>query len=119
MPNNPWETRRPHDAIYPIGQPPTTPDQEQEELDMLAEGEHDVDCTGAGTEPRPWWQNEYAMRRQAAAMNRELMPDGCGFCGEPADAEMGEWWDPAAKGGQGDSIIGHAQCGEDSGLDRA
>jgi len=90
---NPWENRRPHDAIYPIGQPPTTLEQEEEELAMLAQGEPDITCTGDPAEE----------------------PDGCAFCGEPADAEMGEWWDEATNA----SKVGHAQCGIDSGLPMA
>ena len=48
---NPWENRRPHDAIYPIGQPPTTQEQEEEELAMLAQGERGITCTGEPAEP--------------------------------------------------------------------
>ena len=84
---NRYENRRPHDAIYP-----------------------DVDCTGA--KPNLEWLR---LQDQAAAMYQEQFPDGCAFCGEPADAEMGEWWDEVT----GTSKVGHAQCGIDSGLPMA
>jgi hypothetical protein len=110
MPNNPWENRRPHDAIYP-------------------------QCTGEpAEEPVPWHQDMNHLNAQAAAMHRESFPNGCGFCGEQADHEMGEWWadqeahatvhhyhakdDPEASATE-HSIVGHAQCGIDSGLPMA
>jgi hypothetical protein len=69
-------------------------------------------CTG-DSDREPWWQNVQHLNAQA--MYREQFPDGCEFCGEPADAEMGEWWDEAA----GRSKVGHSQCGLDSGLPMA
>jgi hypothetical protein len=67
-------------------------------------------------------------------MYQDQFLDGCGFCGEPADHEMGEWWadqeqhatvqhthakdDPEASATE-HSIVGHAQCGIDSGLPMA
>jgi hypothetical protein len=106
MPNNPWENRRPHDAIYP-----------------------GITCTGEGEEPE-WLR----LQDQARAMNRDAFPAGCGFCGEQAGSEMGEWWadqeqhatvqhthakdDPEVNATE-HSIVGHAQCGIDSGLPMA
>lgn len=48
----------------------------------------------------------------------------CQICGEPADDEMGEFWvepDPATPppGSDGYSVIAHAQCGLDHGLETA
>jgi hypothetical protein len=81
-------SRRPHDAIYP-----------------------EVTCTGEPAEELEWLR----LQDQARDMYRDQFPDGCAFCGEPADHEMGEWWDEAT----GTSKIGHAQCGIDSGLPMA
>jgi hypothetical protein len=54
-------------------------------------------------------------RDATAAHNREQFPDGCVLCGEPADAEMGEF---AREDGNG-SVVAHAQCGIDRGLELA
>jgi hypothetical protein len=60
----------------------------------------------------PWWQDANHLRTQAAAMYREQFPAGCELCGEPADAEMGEFWDEAKDRG----VIAHTQCGIDAEL---
>jgi hypothetical protein len=67
-----------------------------------------------GTTP----EQEHAVHRQRqaeAARMREQFPNGCGLCGEPADAEMGEFWQPE----QNTSVVAHAQCGIDAGLEIA
>jgi hypothetical protein len=56
---------------------------------------------------------------EARRWNREQHPDGCELCGEPAGAEMGEFYDPRRDdGGDGypGHVIAHAQCGIDAGL---
>jgi hypothetical protein len=58
-------------------------------------------------------------RMRAAQQNRETFPDGCGLCGEQADAEMGEFWQPEANNGQGAGVVAHGQCGIDAGLEMA
>jgi hypothetical protein len=75
-----------------------------------------------------------AARAREARENRHLFPKGCGLCGEAADAEMGEFWldtrkheDTAHTHASGDpedtrtehSVIAHAQCGLDAGLEMA
>jgi hypothetical protein len=52
-------------------------------------------------------------RAHVAAMNQEAFPDGCELCGEPADAEMAEFWN----GERG--VVAHAQCGIDAGMELA
>jgi hypothetical protein len=52
--------------------------------------------------------------KEARRRNREEHPNGCGLCGEPAGAEMGEF----AKE-DGGHVIAHAQCGIDAGLGMA
>lgn len=44
-------------------------------------------------------------------------PD-CGICGEPADNEMGEFFTPDWPDDK-PSVIAHAQCGIDAGLELA
>jgi hypothetical protein len=75
-------------------------------------------CTG-DPDREPWWQNAQHLNAQAQAMYRKQFPDGCGLCGEPADAEMGEFWDPERNGGQGGGVIAHGQCGLDAGMEMA
>jgi hypothetical protein len=41
-----------------------------------------------------------------------INPENCELCGEPLDAETGEFWDEAAD----DGVVAHAQCGIDAGL---
>jgi hypothetical protein len=75
-----------------------------------------------------------AARDRDRRENRRLFPSGCGLCGEPADAEMGEFWldtdkhaatahthtknDPEDTQVE-HSVIAHAQCGIDAGLEIA
>jgi hypothetical protein len=80
--------------------------------------------------PLSWLQ----IKDRQARENRSQWPNGCGLCGEPADDEMGEFWldtDKHAvtahthtKGDPEDtrvehSVIAHAQCGIDAGLEMA
>lgn len=51
----------------------------------------------------------YADRREKANGQE------CDICGEPADAEMGEFWDH----NKDTSVVAHAQCGLDAGLELA
>jgi hypothetical protein len=72
----------------------------------------DVEITCTGNPSNPDWLAALeraghiwtAIKESAAKENRELFPEGCGLCGEPADAEMGEFWDPAGNGGQGKAL---------------
>lgn len=73
-------------------------------------------------------------RVTAAKQNREQFPNGCQLCGEQAGAEMGEFWldeekhevtvhyhrddDPETTLVE-HSVIAHAQCGIDAGLEMA
>lgn len=61
--------------------------------------------------PLTWLQ----IKDRQAAENRRQWPNGCELCGEPADDEMGEFWQPE----QENSVIAHAQCGIDAGLEIA
>jgi hypothetical protein len=68
---------------------------------------------------RPWeepWERQASnARTRMARENRRLFPGGCGLCGEPADAEMGEFWNEAEQHG----VVAHAQCGIDAGMELA
>ena len=61
--------------------------------------------------PLTWLQ----IKDRQAAENRRQWPNGCELCGEPADDEMGEFWQPEQK----NSVIAHAQCGIDARLEMA
>jgi hypothetical protein len=61
-------------------------------------------------------------RRLAVLVNRGQYPKGCELCGEPAGAEMGEFYDPTRDDGRGDypgHVLAHAQCGLDRELEMA
>jgi hypothetical protein len=62
------------------------------------------------------YDDAYAKPRDfAIEMNDGTILLDCQICGEPADEEMGEFWDHNSN----DSVIAHGQCGLDAGFEMA